>query len=195
MVLSLTGRKLWYIGRKMIKYRTASQADMQAVAQLHALSWQENYRGILTDHYLDQEVLADRFSIWQKRFRDPAPNQHIVLAEDMEGVLIGFACAFLDDHPEFGTLVDNLHVRSSWKGHGIGRQLMKRVALWTLEQDAKAKIYLWVLSDNQGARKFYDRMGGINHREIYGEDPGGGSSYKCLYFWPTPWELIDSTTS
>ena len=179
----------------MIKYRTAKGADVRAIAQLHARSWQENYRGILTDHYLDHEVLADRLSIWQKRLADPAANQYLVMAENEDQQLVGFACAFLDDHPEFGTLVDNLHVRSSSKGQGVGRQLMKRMALRSLENNPGSKVYLWVLSDNRRARGFYDRLGGVNHREEFGEDPGGGSSYKCLYLWPTPWELIDSATS
>ena len=179
----------------MIKYRTAKPSDFQAVAQLHALSWQENYRGILTDEYLDEGVLPDRLAIWQKRFSEPASNQYIVVAENEEGLLVGFGCVFMDDHADFGALVDNLHVRSSWKGHGIGRQLMKWMALRTLEHDPNSKIYLWVLEDNHGARAFYDRMGGVKHEVDFGEDPGGGTSYKWLYFWPTPWELIDSTTS
>lgn len=50
-----------------VRYRVAHPADADAIAGLHAASWRENYRGILSDAFLDGEVEADRAALRQER--------------------------------------------------------------------------------------------------------------------------------
>ena len=110
--------------------RRAQAADEPAIAWLHADSWRTAYRGILRDDFLDGALAANRRRLWSGRFCEiNREDQLIILSEEL-GEIRGFACAFLDADPEWGTLVDNLHVIPGLKGRGLGRQLMDRQWRW-----------------------------------------------------------------
>src|SRR3954449_11637483 len=89
-------------------FRLANSSDAAAVAHLHADSWRRHYRGAYSDGFLDGDVVADRLAVWSDRLGTADPRRCTILAED--GGLIGFANTFLDHDPEWGALLDNLHV-------------------------------------------------------------------------------------
>ena len=149
-------------------YRPATAADVDRLAALHARSWQETYRGILPDSFLDHEVEAERLAYWQTQFQKKTTNRHLLLAEE-NGQLAGFACAYTDDDLVYGALLDNLHVAQAYKGRGIGRQLMQQIAGWVVQNQATPSLYLWVYEKNHPARQFYERLGAINQQAVAGE--------------------------
>ena len=93
----------------MIELKPAVAADFRAIAEVHAKSWKTAYRGILSDQYLDNEVDQDRLRYWLEKRDHPPANQQIVIAWS-ENEIAGFNCFYIDYDPEFGSLVDNLHV-------------------------------------------------------------------------------------
>ena len=64
----------------MITLREAQFSDHAAIAKLHADNWRQHYRGILSDHYLDNEVEQERLDTWYERLKSPAENQFITMA-------------------------------------------------------------------------------------------------------------------
>lgn len=103
-----------------ITYRVAVPADAERLAMLHAKSWQENYRGIWQDEFLDGAVMEDRLRVWKDRLQHSRPNQHVLIAESA-GEMVGFACSYTENDDTWGTLLDNLHVAATCKGQGIGK--------------------------------------------------------------------------
>src|ERR1700761_4767324 len=101
--------------------REAGIADAGAIAQLHARSWQHTYRGILSDDFLAGPVLPNRLELWNSRFFGIQPPGQIIVVDDCAGEIQGFACAFFDADPEWGTLLDNLHIVPNLTGKGLGR--------------------------------------------------------------------------
>src|SRR3954470_4253680 len=95
-------------GLEDLQFRRADREDADAIAALHADSWRRHYRGAYSDAFLDGDVVDDRLAVWTERLRSPDPRRSTTLAED--GGLIGFANTFLDSDPEWGALLDNLHV-------------------------------------------------------------------------------------
>lgn len=166
-------------------YRSARSSDAHAIAALHTDSWQRAYRGLLPDAYLDNEVEADHAALWQRRFNDP--DQHTVtltLVAEVESELLGFAHSVVDDDAEWGTLLDNLHVRHDARRLGIATQLMAETAA-RLHARAPGSpgLSLWMLEDNAPARRFYDALGG----RVVGSGispEGGGSAPALRYSWP-----------
>lgn len=173
----------------MITYREATTDDAEQIAQLHSLSWQQNYRGIWRDEFLNGPVVENRRAVWQNRLSQPTPNQHIIVAEHL-GTICGFACLYTDDDPIWGTLLDNLHVHSDQKGRGVGTMLIKSAARWAHAKNPEAGFYLWVLPQNTNARNFYEKLGATNHELVSHETPDGGLSDAYRYVWPDVTKLI-----
>ena len=143
---------------KDISFTTATPANAEEIASLHALSWQRHYRGIYPDSYLDHEVTSERKKIWLERFQQPNDNQYVIQARDQDQ-LIGFACTLFDIDDRYGALVDNLHVLQEHQGRGLGKILLRKCAEWVLTEAPGTAIYLYVLKENQAALGFYTHLG------------------------------------
>jgi ribosomal protein S18 acetylase RimI-like enzyme len=176
----------------MLVFRKPGMEDAARIAELHALSWQLHYRGEFSDYFLDSQVFADRMEVWKERFQKPDPSQRIVLAE-LDGRLVGFACAFLDENTSYGTLIDNLHVSSESQGLGIGRKLMAETAKESAKVHPNNGLYLWVLDQNKRAIDFYENLGGKKMETIEEYSVGDRVVMKRRYVWPTAGILTERT--
>jgi GNAT superfamily N-acetyltransferase len=149
--------------------RAAGLADADAIAQLHVHSWQTAYRGILSDEFLQGDLHENRRVLWHTRLSDTHRADQLVLVDEQRGALHGFACAYLEADPEWGCLLDNLHVVPDLKGKGLGRQLMSAVAQQVLRSNPHGRLHLWAYEQNLAARRFYEHLGGVNtlrHAEV-----------------------------
>lgn len=173
----------------MIKLRQAQFSDYNAIAKLHADNWKINYRGILSDHYLDNEVDNDRLDTWHQRLRSPAENQFIIVATSGD-TIVGFCCVYLNDDLVFGSLIDNLHVSASLQRSGIGKMLMKESAKYICDNADSKKMYLWVYESNTNARIAYERLGGTNLETVEKENNSGTISKTCRIIWDDASEFI-----
>lgn len=168
----------------MLTYQPATNADLHPIAQLHAQSWQQHYRGILSDHYLDQVVQKDRLKIWAERFEKPSENQHIITAKDNDQ-LVGFTCLFGGQDPKYGTYLDNLHVHQSYQGKGVGRRLMQLAGQWAEQQYPNQGMHLLVFTANEAAIRFYEKIGGTKVA-VQRYDLGDGTERTgatAKYYW------------
>jgi ribosomal protein S18 acetylase RimI-like enzyme len=172
-----------------IVLRPADERDVDAVAALHADSWRRHYRGAFADAFLDGDVLADRRDVWSARLGAPDPSHDTVVAEQ-QGTIVGLVHTILDDDPEWGALVDNLHVAHHAKGTGIGTQLMARSAEAVLDRADRPSLFLWVLEGNVAAQAFYAARGGRAVDQEVSEPPGGGAVVGIRYVWPDPATLL-----
>ena len=168
-----------------ISYRPARAADASAIAAIHAASWRVAYRGILNDSYLDGDVVADRHAHWRQRLEHPLPAQFVEIAQSA-GAPVGFICALADHDPRYGALIDNVHVLPAHAGQGIGTALMARAFHWLSGLDEKRGVYLWAYEKNSGARRLYERLGGVHVETTSKPNPGGGSGQSCRYVWQQP---------
>ncbi|TVZ16627.1 GNAT family N-acetyltransferase [Maribacter sp. MAR_2009_72] len=171
-------------------FRNAVDTDARAIANLHALSWQKHYRQSFSAYFLDVEVFDERIRVWQKRFQNPKNTQHILLAEEKDR-LLGFICSHFDEHPVYGTYLDNLHVNSQEKGKGIGTQLMCKLAEEILLGKYSHGFYLWVLTTNKPAISFYERLGGKVMDTVKADDIGDTIFYKTRYVWSNMQDFLN----
>ncbi len=173
-----------------LRYRAATAADAAGIAALHADSWRRHYRGAYPDAYLDGDVGADRLAVWTERLAHPAPADRTTVVVDADGRIAGFVHTILHEDPEWGALLDNLHVRSDLKGTGIGTRLVAQSAAAVVAAPPVTGLYLWVLDGNDAARAFYAARGGAFVGQEPFDTPGGGRAIGLRVSWPDPSVLL-----
>lgn len=141
-----------------ISLRDARFQDAGAIAALHVLSWRSAYRGILPDDYLDGEVEPERLAHWERTLTKFGAKDMVLLAE-REGVLIGFASVYWGKEPSFDSYLDNLHVQPGLRGGRLGKLFLGN-AVERLIENGAANLCLWAFDQNEGAIRFYERLGG-----------------------------------
>ena len=174
-----------------MKYREAKNRDAEQLAIIHANSWRSTYRGLFSDDFLDNGVFENRHSVWNERLNNPSSNQFVLVAEEHDEI-VGFICVYGNDDVQYGSLIDNLHIKQSHKSNGIGTELMLKATEWLQSHYSKNGVYLWVMEENNLARAFYEKLGAINAGLIDKPNPvGGGSAMNCRYIWSNPTELAN----
>jgi GNAT superfamily N-acetyltransferase len=163
--------------------RAAGMADAVAIGQLHTRSWQSAYRGILSDDFLQGALPENRRALWHTRLAESDRADQFVLVDEQGGTIRGFACAFLEADPEWGCLLDNLHVVPDLKGQGLGRRLMTAVAQRVWHSNPRGRLHLWVYEQNLSARRFYERLGGVNTLRQAELAPDGTEVNVDRYCW------------
>ncbi|MEM7211289.1 MAG: GNAT family N-acetyltransferase [Pseudomonadota bacterium] len=152
--------------------REGARSDLESVASIHAASWRDSYRGIMEDGFLDGPVVEDRLDAWRRRL-DAPPNPAVLLIAEEDADVLGFVYVCPDDDSD-RLLLDNLHVSAASRGRGIGLALMQQMGR-ALRNLGHTRVRLLVLEGNDGACRFYDRLGGqrqqIVHKGLRGLGP------------------------
>jgi len=179
------------------RYRASCPADAQAVAVLHADSWQRHYRGAFCDAFLDHDAPGHLLPLWTARLAAPDPQARTIVAE-RDGTVVGLAHAILGHDRTLGAFLDNLHVAYRLKRQRIGTQLLALTAQAVLDAAPSSGMYLWVLEQNSDARAFYTARGAVCVDRFPVPPPGGdptrlnGQPITLTYAWPDPSQLLTS---
>lgn len=146
-----------------VELREARRGDEPAVADIHVRAWQEAYRGLIQDDFLDALEPEDRARTYTFEAEDPdAPTTVLAVqaGEDCGEIVLGFVtfCRSRDaDAPDHGE-VAALYVDPDRYEGGVGRMLMAeaRRRLW---EAGFVDALLWVLDGNERAVRFYEGEG------------------------------------
>jgi GNAT superfamily N-acetyltransferase len=162
----------------VVRIRAGSAADAAQVAAVQRETWFAAYGGIIAAEVIDRVTLPDDGARVRQSFRT-RPRQRMLLATDPDaagpdaGEVVGYASYGPETdvlnapwpHPltadgQGGRVAElyALYVRPPWWSTGTGRALMERVLTRTGAAGYQA-ITLWVLRDNERARRFYERAG------------------------------------
>ncbi len=136
-----------------VRIRKATRRDLGEIARLHALSWRDSYRGLLSDDYLNNEVDQELQRHWTEARIEP--DDLVLVAERQNGSILGFVAVWCRPDP----FIDNLHVAADERSQGVGTHLMAAAARCLLER-GKSRAFLWVFEGNRRAVAFYERLGG-----------------------------------
>jgi ribosomal protein S18 acetylase RimI-like enzyme len=139
-----------------ILIRKATPQDASNIANVHIISWQETYRGIAPQHFLDSLNTGVRTTEWSSRLEKAECNAFVA-------ILKGQLCGFIDGGlahkkiEDFDAEFYSVNVHPAMKGLGIGRLMMRRLAE-ALRAEGFRKAIVWVLADNS-SRRFYEHLG------------------------------------
>lgn len=145
---------------ELVSIRRAETADAQALARVHVRTWQEAYRGLMPQDYLDSLDVARWRSGWDRVLEAMDwPRTGVLVAEDHDEVVgfVYFGPSRDDGEPTGGEIYSIYAVPGVW-GQGVGRELMA-AGLAALADAGFAEASLWVLDTNTRARRFYEAGG------------------------------------
>ena len=166
-MFSVVGRNnlLHSRGKYAVKIRSATQSDLQVLADIHIESWKDSYSDVLPPEFLAGQIDLDLTKHWNEI---DVQNEDIILVAE-ENSLIGFVAVWCRPFP----FIDNLHVRPSHRSKKIGSKLMKAVANELIHKGHKT-AYLWVFESNEKAIRFYEGLGGVQKEQsiktVFGYD-------------------------
>jgi ribosomal protein S18 acetylase RimI-like enzyme len=167
--------------------REAILEDAGAIAEIHVAAWQETYRGLLPSGLLDSLEPSEKLGLWQEVLSLAADRDDLaVCVAEVGGGRIGFAS--MRPQPDsglraggYGAEISALYVLKRAQGRGLGRELMRWLAvrIGAAGLDGAA---LWALESNKGARSFYEALGGEPVAARL-EDRGGAEVRAVAYGW------------
>ncbi len=127
-----------------------SDEEIKGKAYVHWKSWQDAYKGIVDQNYLDSLTLEKCVDI---AFKWP---ENLMVAKDGDQVVgfVGYGKYHDEEIPEAGEIFA-IYILEEYYGTGVGKALMQ-AGLDELDYPAVA---LWVLKDNKRAIRFYEKCG------------------------------------
>jgi len=133
--------------------RKATSQDAKGKGYVHYHSWNETYKGLIDQEYLDKRSLEGCIES-AKKFPN---NTYVAIVSNK---IIGFASyikARDEDLNDTGEIMA-IYILNDYKGKGIGKQLMN--ACYN-ELKSYKSIIVWVLSSNLKTISFYQHLGFI----------------------------------
>lgn len=127
--------------------------DRLAISHIYEESWKVAYQGIVPQEFLESIPKG----YWIKALDSPE-WQTLVGVEN--GRYIGtssFCKSRFKRFPEDGEII-SLYLLPEYMGQGYGKRLLKRT-MDELQKQGFQMLFLWVLEENEIARRFYESQG------------------------------------
>ncbi len=155
--------------------RLRPEDDRYALSRIYEESWKYAYKGIIPQEYLDSIPKGQ----WAAS-ADKAGMHTLVAEENCE--LIGtssFCPSRFEYMADRGEIVA-IYLLPGFMGKGYGKKLFEE-AVRELKEMGYRNIFLWVLEDNIGARRFYERQGFVPNGKYLDDNIGGKLLREIMY--------------
>lgn len=152
--------------------RPAKLEDSVTIGKIYCDSWKAAYKGIMPQDYLDALTPDDRTI---------NPANYLVL-ESEEGVVFGLAnlgSSRDKERPDWGELRAIYLLPEYWR-KGSGTALFQGAEA-ELGRRGYSRYFLWVLTENVRARRFYEKMGMRLSGREQSFTLGGKELWECRY--------------
>lgn len=165
-------------GHVGIGVRNARAEDAQALVDVFRESWRHAYCGVIPAMHLVRMISRRDIAWWRSAIRS---EPHFLVLE-VCGKIAGYAtCGGIRSARRTGGEIYELYLTPVHQGIGLGEYLFE-ACRQRLDADGHDGLIVWSLSDNQGARDFYRRRGGVavmKSREAF----SGRQLQKIAYGW------------
>ncbi len=132
--------------------RKATKKDSSRIAEIIVFGKRVAYRTI----FQNDEVSFNEIQViplWEEYKDNLEKMEHMLVFDD--GIVKGVInCKPVGDQLE----ICEFYVEPFFKGQGIGRKLLEHVIAES-KNTGKSRIFLWVLEENEFARRFYEANG------------------------------------
>lgn len=148
-----------------VAIRRARPGDAAAIAAVHVEAWHEAYTGLMPARMLSAFSVAERTRRWHRILTAPDPSLEsaVFVAVAREPGIVGFGSCGRQPVADlvaggFAGEFSALYLLPACQRQGVGRRLMALMAQDLLAREVRGSA-LWVLRDNEPARRFYEALG------------------------------------
>lgn len=153
-----------------MQIRLATIDDAREMAEIHVLSWQVAYRGLIPEAHLQSMSVDRREAKWRENLCDsPAATRVAVDNGCIVGWISTGPCRDDDATPDAGELFAMYLHPDHWR-RGIGQSLWDAGRASLIAAGFRTAT-LWVLTGNDRARRFYEANG-------FSPDPGHEKTFE-----------------
>ena len=137
--------------------KNATLHDCAEISEIYALSWKHAYKGIVSQKYLDELKLDFWITRFQTWISDDSLKACILYANNIPVGCVTYRNSRDEHLPDWGE-IPSIYIHPDYYHKGYGKKLLT-YALDQLRIDGYMNCYLWVLSENSNAIKFYEKNG------------------------------------
>jgi len=155
-----------------VSVRIAWDDDADAIARLQGRAWQQSYAGVLPPELLAGFDAAAVAEGWRSALARPGDARNRVLVALEHNTPVGFVVCSPAGDPDCDPVADGevseLTVDPAKRGQGHGSRLLQ-AAVDTLVADRFTRAVTWVMSTDDGTRRFLGEAGWAPdgaHREL-----------------------------
>lgn len=167
---------------KYIQIRKAARGDELAIAKVHIQSWQEAYKGLLPQAYLDRlpSELNERVENWTKRLVN---NERWAFVAESDKGIIGFILFGPAREPNKAEYIElgAFYILADYKGLGIGFRLLQ-AGFECMQGLGYQRAYCWVLETNPTIQ-FYEKTGAVFSGQVRDDEVAGEIFVDRIYQW------------
>ncbi|MFF7375467.1 GNAT family N-acetyltransferase [Streptomyces massasporeus] len=144
-----------------LRIREMTLADCEGVAEVRVGGWRSSYRGLVPQSYLDGLSVEEDAERRRTHLAQGDGRVVNLVAEGTGGAIVGWACH--GPYRDGEVLTEDaelyaLYVHPDQVGRGVGRALLTE-SVARCRAAGHGRLLLWVLKENDRARRFYERAG------------------------------------
>lgn len=123
-------------------FKLVTDKNIDIAAEIHSISWKESHKSFCSEEFVQAHSKERQKQYIQDEMKK-GKQFYMLVDEDAKGII-----SIKDD------LIENLYVLPNEQHKGYGTQLLHYVELL-----CNGNPTLWILSNNDIARKFYEKEG------------------------------------
>lgn len=141
-----------------MEIRLLIEKEITEMVELYVKSWRATYKGIIPDKILDTITVEKFNKIWEEYITKE--NNGIFGAFEND-IFLGFGAFTPDDEIENTLYLDSLHIKSEYKGKGIGTKIIEHLKNYAKENGYQ-NLSVSIMCGNNRARSLYTKLGAIH---------------------------------
>lgn len=159
-----------------IRYINPSD-NREEISRIYENSWRYTYKGIIPQDYLN-DIPEGR---WVKNFEIPGWST-MVCVENGEYIGTSSFCkSRFEQYPDSGEVI-SIYFLPEFMGKGYGSKLLETV-MGELKNQGFTEVFLWVLEENNIARRFYEKYGFKCSYDYLDDNIGGKDLREVRYVY------------
>ena len=145
------------------------------ISEIYEKSWKYAYRNIIPTDYLDNIPAGH----WANSINKAGMHSLVITENNHIIGTASFCKSRWEQYSEYGEIV-SIYFLPEYMGKGYGQYLID-ACVDELNKSGFHKIILWVLEENQRARKFYEKNGFVCTDNFLDDNIGGKNLREIMY--------------